>query len=171
MLKYPANAKAEYKTWDQSIESIKFHTSELKKNFFMGLQLPDMSSDNMKETPMSGESRKMLFIDCQMKVLDESGIWTEYFDREMSVVKAFAEKMFPSYAEAIRSLEVETIITPFTIRDEGERITNYSNATGGKPVMSQRTAVSRLGMVDDVDEELKEIDKDEAVDVFDEPTV
>ena len=171
VLKYPANAKAEYKTWDQSIESIKFHTSELKKNFFMGLQLPDMSSDNMKETPMSGESRKMLFIDCQMKVLDESGIWTEYFDREMSVVKAFAEKMFPSYAEAIRSLEVETIITPFTIRDEGERITNYSNATGGKPVMSQRTAVSRLGMVDDVDEELKEIDKDEAVDVFDEPTV
>ena len=171
VLKYPANAKAEYKTWDQAIESIKFHTSELKKNFFMSLQLPDMSSDNMKETPMSGESRKMLFIDCQMKVLDESGIWTEYFDREMSVVKAFAAKMFPRYAEAIQSLEVETIITPFTIRDEGERITNYSNATGGKPVMSQRTAVSRLGLVDDVDEELKEIDQDEAVDIFDEPTV
>lgn len=171
VLKYPANAKAEYKTWDQSIESIKFHTTELKKNFFMGLQLPDMSSDNMKETPMSGESRKMLFIDCQMKVLDESGLWIEYFDREMSVVKAFAEKMFPKYAEAIRSLEVENVITPFTIRDEGERITNYSNATGGKPVMSRRTAVSRLGLVDDVDTELQEIDKDEAVDVFDEPTV
>lgn len=171
VLKYPANAKAEYKTWDQSIESIKFHTSELKKNFFMGLQLPDMSSDSMKETPMSGESRKMLFIDCQMKVLDESGIWIEYFDREMSVVKAFAEKMFPNLADSIRTLEVENIITPFTIRDEGERITNYSNATGGKPVMSQRTAVSRLGMVDDIDEELKEIEKDETVDTFDEPTV
>lgn len=170
VLKYPANAKAEYKTWDQSIESIKFHTSELKKNFFMGLQLPDMSSDNMKETPMSGESRKMLFIDCQMKVLDESGIWIEYFDREISVVKAFAEKMFPKLSDAIRSLEVENVITPFTIRDEGERINNYSNATGGKPVMSQRTAVSRLGMVDDVDEELKEIEKDESVDLFDEPT-
>ena len=170
VLKYPANAKAEYKTWDQSIESIKFHTSELKKNFFMGWQRPDMSSDNMKETPMSGESRKMLFIDCQMKVLDESGIWIEYFDREMSVVKAFAEKMFPSYAEAIRTMEVENIITPFTIRDEGERITNYSNATGGKAVMSRRTAVSRLGMVDDVDEEIKLIEEEETTDLFDEPT-
>lgn len=170
VLKYPANAKAEYKTWDQSIESIKFHTSELKKNFFMGLQLPDMSSDNMKETPMSGESRKMLFIDCQMKVLDESGIWIEYFDREMSVVKAFAEKMFPKYAESIRTLEVENVITPYTIRDEGERITNYSNATGGKAVMSQRTAVSRLGMVDDVDEEMKLIEQEETADLFDEPT-
>ena len=170
VLKYPANAKAEYKTWDQSIESIKFHTSELKSNFFMGLQLPDMSMESMKTTPMSGEARKMLFIDCQMKVLDESGIWIEYFDREMSVVKAFAEKMFPRYAEAIRSLEVENVITPYTIRDEGERITNYSNATGGKPVMSQRTAVSRLGMVDDVDEEIKLMEQEETADLFDEPT-
>lgn len=170
VLKYPANAKAEYKTWDQSIESIKFHTSELKANFFMGLQLPDMSMENMKTTPMSGEARKMMFIDAQMKVLDEAGIWIEYFDREMSVVKAFAEKMFPRLAEAIRSLEVENIITPFTIREEGERITNYTNATGGKPVMSQRTAVARLGMVDDVDEEMKQIEDEEKLDLFDEPS-
>ena len=171
VLKYPANAKAEYKTWDQSIESIKFHVSELKANYFMALQLPDMSMESMKTTPMSGEARKMLFIDCQMKVLDESGIWIEYFDREMSVVKAFAERLFPSKAAAIRSLEVENVITPFSIRDEGERITNYSNATGGKPVMSQYTAVSRLGMVDDVEEELKKIDEEEKVDLLDEPTV
>ena len=170
VLKYPANAKAEYKTWDQSIESIKFHTSELKANFFMGLQLPDMSMENMKTTPMSGEARKMMFIDAQMKVLDEAGIWIEYFDREMSVVKAFAEKMFPKLAEAIRSLEVENIITPFTIREEGERITNYTNATGGKPVMSQRTAVARLGMVDDVDEEMKQIEDEGKLDLFDEPS-
>ena len=170
VLKYPANAKAEYKTWDQSIESIKFHTSELKKNFFMSLQLPDMSSDSMKETPMSGESRKMLFIDCQMKVLNESGIWIEYFDREMSVVKAFAMKMFPKLAKAIEELEVENVITPFTIRDEGERITNYTNATGGKAVMSRRTAVGRLGLVDDVDEEIETIEKEEKVELFDEPT-
>ena len=170
VLKYPANAKAEYKTWDQSIESIKFHTSELKANFFMGLQLPDMSMENMKTTPMSGEARKMMFIDAQMKVLDEAGIWIEYFDREMSVVKAFAEKMFPKLEEAIRSLEVENIITPFTIREEGERITNYTNATGGKPVMSQRTAVARLGMVDDVDEEMKQIEDEEKLDLFDEPS-
>ena len=169
VLKYPANAKAEYKTWDQSIESIKFHTSELKANFFMGLQLPDMSMENMKTTPMSGEARKMMFIDAQMKVLDESGIWIEYFDREMSVVKAFAEKMFPKLADAIRSLEVENVITPYTIREEGERITNYTNATGGKPVMSQRTAVARLGMVDDVDEEMKQIEEEERLDLFDEP--
>lgn len=170
VLKYPANAKAEYKTWDQSIESIKFHTSELKANFFMALQLPDMSMESMKATPMSGEARKMLFIDCQMKVTDESGIWIEYFDREMSVVKAFAEKMFPKYSEAIRSLEVESIITPYSIRDEGERITNYTNATGGKPIMSRRTAIGRLGLVDDIDEEVEMIEQEESTDLFNEPT-
>lgn len=41
----------------------------------MGLQLPDMSQESMKQTPMSGEARKMMFLDAQQKVLDESGIW------------------------------------------------------------------------------------------------
>ena len=65
---------------------------------------------------------------------------------------------------------MENVITPYTIREEGERITNYSNATGGKAVMSRRTAVSRLGMVDDVDEEIELIEEEEKVDLFDEPT-
>ena len=78
--------------------------------------------------------------------------------------------MFPSYAEAFNALEVENVITPYTIREEGERINNYSNATGGKAVMSRRTAISRLGMVDDVDEEIKLIEDEEKVDMFDEPT-
>ena len=36
--------------------------------------------------------------------------------------------------------------------------------------MSQRTAVSRLGMVDDVDEEIKLMEQEEATSLFDEPT-
>ena len=78
--------------------------------------------------------------------------------------------MFPKYAGAIRSLEVENVITPYAIRDEGERITNYSNATGGKPIMSRRTAVGRLGLVDDVDEEMELIEQEETTDLFNEPT-
>ena len=36
--------------------------------------------------------------------------------------------------------------------------------------MSQRTAVARLGMVDDVDEEMKQIEDEEKLDLFDEPS-
>ncbi len=171
VLQYGQNDKAEYKTWQQAIDSIKFHIEEIKRNFFMQLQLPDMSMENMKATPMSGEARKMMFIDAQLKVTDESGIWLEFFDREINVVRAFLKKMYPQLTAAIDSLIVEVIITPYQIRDEAERINNLTNATNGKAIMSQRTAVQNLGYVDDVDAELAEIAKESTANLFDEPTV
>lgn len=171
VLQYGQNDKAEYKTWQQAIDSIKFHIDEIKRNFFMQLQLPDMSMENMKATPMSGEARKMMFIDAQLKVTDESGIWIEFFDREINVVRAFMKKMYPNLSAAIDNLQVDVVITPYQIRDEAERITNLTNATNGKAIMSQRTAVANLGYVDDIDEELKQIAKESAVNVFDEPTI
>ena len=39
VLHYPANAKAGYQTWEQAIESLKFHVENIRKNFFVQLQL------------------------------------------------------------------------------------------------------------------------------------
>lgn len=171
VLQYGKDDKAMYVTWQQAIDSIKFHVEEIKRNFFRQLQLPDMSMENMKATPMSGEARKMMFIDAQMKVTDESGAWLEFFDREVNVVRSFMKKMFPKLTTAIDSLAVEVIITPYQIKDESERINNLTNATCGKSIMSQRTAVQNLGYVDDVDAELAQIASETTVNLFDEPTV
>jgi hypothetical protein len=169
VLQYGQNDKAQYVTWQQAIDSIKFHVEEIKRNFFMQLQLPDMSMDSMKATPMSGEARKMMFIDAQMKVTDEAGIWLEAFDREINVIRAFMKKMYPTLAPAIDSLSVEVVITPYQIRDDAERIGNLMNATAGKAIMSQRTAVANLGYVEDVDKELADIASESNIDVFQEP--
>lgn len=171
IMQYGKDDKAGYATWQQAIDSIKFHTQTIKQDFFMQLQLPDMSMENMKATPMSGEARKMMFIDGQLKVTDEMGAWLEIFRREVNVVKAFMKLMFPSLKTAIDSLKVKNVITPFTIRDEKERVDLYSSATGGKPVMSQRTAVAKLGIADNVDEEMEQMQKESSVSLFEEPTV
>lgn len=170
VIQYGKNDKAGYVTWQQALDSIKYHVDEIKRDFFMELQLPDMSMENMKATPMSGEARKMMFIDAQLKVTDESGIWLEFFDREINVIRAFMKKMYPQYATAIDSLSVEVEITAYQISDEEERIGNFTNATGGKAIMSQRTAVANLGYVDDVDAELEQIAKESTVSLFNEPT-
>lgn len=171
VMQYGKDDKAGYVTWQQAVDTVKFHIDEIKRNFFMSLQLPDMSMENMKATPMSGEARKMMFIDAQMKVTDESGIWLECFDREINVVRAFMKKMFPSLASAIDSLAVEVCITPYQIHDESEQISNLTNATGGKAIMSQKTAIRELGYVSDVDEELRQIKEESANDLFIESTI
>lgn len=176
VLRYGKDDKAGYATWAQAVDALKFHTEELRRNIHTTLQLPDMSMEQMKATPMSGEARKMLFIDCKMKVGDESGDWLEFFDREVNVLRAFLAEMFPDLAEAFLALEVENEITAFQIDDNSQTIKDLSDATGGKPIMSQRTAVKRLGAVpeENVEEELEAIADDETsgIDTFtQEPTV
>ena len=164
ILYFPKDAKAEYETWNQSTEALKFQSETIRRNFFTQLQLPDMSFESMKTTPMSGEARKMMFIDSELKVLDESGVWIDTFFRECSVVKEFAKLAMPSeFGAVIDSLELkEVIITPYRIEDDNEKVTNLTAATGGKPIMSQATAIAKYGAVDDVEEEIKKINEESA---------
>ncbi len=160
--------KAGYATWTQANESVKFYINEIKHNFFSELQLPDMSMDNMKETPMSGESRKMLFIDAQMKVTDEAGIWYDMLQREFNVIREYAKIMFPKYAAAFESLQVKMIISPFQIHDEKETVETLGTAVN-TGISSKKTAIARLGWVEDVDEEIQQIEREQTADIF-EPT-
>lgn len=163
---YPKDARFEYATWQQAVDSLKYHMQELKQTYFTQLQLPDLSYENMKSAPMSGEALKMMFIDAELKVAQESGRLLEFFDREMSVVKALAKKAFPGLANAFDSLYVEHQITPYKINDETTRINNLSSATGGKQIMSQETAVRELGYVENVEEEMDRLRKETESSVF-----
>lgn len=167
ILQYPKGSRAGYVTWAQAVENLKFHVAELRQSFFTQLQLPDWSYESMKATPMSGESRKQLFIDAQLKVRDESGRLLEFFDREVNVVKAFLRlAMGDRYAAAIAALPVENVITPFTISEEKDAINNLMTANGNKPIISQREAIEQLGWSADVDRTLQEIADESRLDAF-----
>ncbi len=163
ILQYPKGSSAQYVTWPQAVDNLKFHVTELRQSFFTQLQLPDWSYESMKATPMSGESRKQLFIDAQLKVKDESGRIMEMLDREVNVVKCFARAILgESYAADIDALQVETEIKPFTITDEADTISNLVQANGGKPIISQRESVEALGWSSDVDKTMQELAAEEA---------
>ena len=171
IMQYPKGSTAQYVTWQQAVENLKFYVAELRQSFFTQLQLPDWSYESMKSNPMSGESRKQLFIDAQLKVKDESGRLIEFYDREANVVKAFVKASLPtSYHADIDALPVENVITPFTITDEKDTITNLTTANGGKPLISHRESIEMYGHSTDVDKTLQEIAEDEALNAF-EPTL
>lgn len=169
VLQFPTSASAKYITWPSAPENLKFHIAELTKAFFQQLQLPDSSFENMKATPMSGEARKMMFIDAHLKVTDESGAIIEFLDREFNVIREFCKVIFPSLSASFDKLQVEMEVTPFTINDQQQQINNLTTATGGKPIMAQATAIKNLGWVDNVDAEMALIRKEENASLF-EPT-
>ena len=167
ILQYPVGSQAGYVTWNQAIENLKFYMSELRQTFFTQLQLPDWSYESMKATPMSGESRKQLFIDAQLKVQEESGRLIEGYDREVSVVKQLLKTALPENDHAdIDALPVENVVTPYSINDEKDTINNLVTANGGKPIMSQREAIEEYGHSTDVDKTMKEIADQQMADLF-----
>lgn len=170
VFQYPKGSEAQYVTWDQAVENLKFHISELRQSFFSQLQLPDMSYESMKSMPMSGEARKMMFIDAQLKVKDESGRILEMLDREINVLKAFVKVILPSRAKDVDSLQIETVVTPFAITDDKDTVDLLMSATGGKSIVPRKEAVEALGWSEDVDETVRLLQEEEMGDVT-EPTM
>ncbi|MGM9794939.1 MAG: hypothetical protein ACI3ZZ_01785 [Candidatus Aphodosoma sp.] len=149
------------------MENLKFYVTELRQTFFTQLQLPDWSYESMKSTPMSGESRKQLFIDAQLKVKDESGRLLEAFDREVNVVKSFLKiALGERMASEIDALPVENEITAFSINDEADKIKNLTTANGGKPIMSQRESIEEFGHSTDIDKTMQELAEENMIDGF-----
>lgn len=168
----PTGSSLQYVTWNQAIDNLKYYVNELRQMFFTQLQLPDWSYENMKTSPMSGEARKQLFIDCHLKVKDESGRWLEFFDREVNVIKAYLKQMLPDdWSRDIDALKVENVITPFTITSDSDNVSLMVSATGGKQLISQSTAIEKLGLVDDAAGELAKIQAESMQDLFNEPTM
>ena len=171
VLQYPKGSTAQYVTWAQAVENLKFYADSLRQSFFTQLQLPDWNYEKMSQMALSGESRKQLFIDAQMKVKDESGRLEEFYSREVNVVKQFLVTiMGEGYASDIHALPVEIEITPFSITDEKDTISNLYLANGGKPLISHRESVELLDWSQDVDKTMQEIEADSMRDVF-EPTM
>lgn len=167
VMQYPKGSTAEYVTWQQAVENLKFYINELRNLFFTQLQLPDWSYEKMSQQALSGESRKQMFIDSQLKVQDESGRLIEFLDRETNVKKAFLKvALGDEYADDIDALPVENVITPFAINDEKDTITNLTTANGGKPIMSQRESIEEFGHSTDVDKTLQEIAEESQRDAF-----
>ena len=169
IVQLPKGSDAKYITWEQAIEGLKFHIQQLRQSFFSQLQLPDTSFDSMKSSPMSGEARQMMFIDSLLKAVEERGRLLSGFDREISVIKAFVKKIMPGYEDDIDALDVENVVTPFTIRSIKEDIQNLLTANGGKPIMSQKESIARAGFSEDVDQTMKDIAEENLADAG-EPT-
>lgn len=166
VVQYPKGSTAGYLTWSQAIESLKFYIAELRQSFFTQLQLPDWSYESMKSSPMSGESRKQLFIDAQLKVTEESGRLLEFYDREVSVVKAFLAYLRPDLSDAIEALPVEVVITPYQISEERDTILNLLAANGNRPLISQREAIEQLGWSANARDTLSEIQQESTLNAY-----
>ncbi|WP_448104705.1 phage portal protein [Pedobacter panaciterrae] len=148
------NTDAKYLSWDHAPESVKL-SLETKLRLINSLtSTPDISMDSMKSIGAeSGFARKMLFMEPHLKVRDKEEIYIPYMERRYSIIKTLLGEINPKFKSIIDDLEIDPELTPYMIDDEEGALNLMTIATGGKQILSQKTAIARSGIVEDSEAE------------------
>ena len=156
------DATAQYLSWNNAPESVRLEIDTLLKMIYTISQTPDISFDSVKGLGnVSGVALKLLFMDAHLKVKEKQEIFDDYLQRRISIILAFLAQMNKPFASECSKIIVEPEITPFNIEDESATINILQQATANKAIMSQKTAIQRLGYVSDVEKEIAQIQEEE----------
>lgn len=162
VLELDPDASAEYLTWSQATTAVKDEYNMLKELIHTLTQTPDISWDSVKGMNVSGTALKLMFMDSILKVKDKEEVWIDYLTRRVNVIKAILAVIDRNRFEApARTLNVEPEIVPFIVDDETTRINNILAASGNKQIVSQRSAIEKLGWASNVDKEMEDIEEEE----------
>lgn len=150
-------------SWDSSPESIKGELAELFNIIFSYTQTPDISFDTMKEISnnTSGVAIKLMFTDPFMKADDKQELFGECFERRFNIVKGGCAQRDGVGESIVESTLIEPKFTPYLPKNEREEIEIINLSTNGKPTMSQEEAVRKNPKVDNPEETLQQLKKEE----------
>lgn len=156
-------ADAEYMTWEQAPESIKIEIETLQNLIYSMVQVPDISFSQMSKLgPMSGVSRKLMFLDMHLKCFNKIEVFGEMMQRRLNLLKAMVGKVIATkYSNEAENVELWPEFVPYLPSSEEDLITSLVTAAGGKPIISQKTAVKLNPYVTDPEAEIEEIKSEE----------
>jgi SPP1 family phage portal protein len=142
---------------------VKLEIETLLELIYTNTQTPNISFSQMKGLGnLSGVALKLMFMDAHMKVENKIEILGEMFQRRLNLLKAMCGKVADSsLEEAVKTLTVEPVFTPYLPRNEKEELETLNIGAGGKAVMSQKTAVKNNPYVQDSEAEMEQIKEEE----------
>ncbi len=155
------DTEAKYLSWQHAPEAVKLEIETLLKLINMIAQNPDISFEVVKGLGnISGVALKLLFMDAHLKVEDKLEIFDDYLERRVNILKSFISYLDISLEEAAQRLEVDVNVIPYMMEDEIAEIQKWVEASGGKPVMSQKAAMQKANLVENPEEDYNILQKE-----------
>lgn len=157
VLELELGASVNYVSWDAAPESIRLELNTLLDFVYTCTQTPNISFQEMKGLGgVSGVAFDRVFMDAHLAAQAKlDGVYGECLQRQLNFLKSACITINSTLkSEAQFSMVPEVPL--FRINDLAESITNLSTATTAK-IVSQKTAVEKLGLANDIEEELKQL--------------
>ncbi|WP_440881144.1 phage portal protein [Tenacibaculum sp. C7A-26P2] len=144
-------------SWDRAPEALKLEF-ETGKGLIYGLSdTPDLSFDNVKGIGnISGIALKLMFLGPILKAKESEGDYQVVISRIINLLKVGLSKIIkPKLEGSLKELRIDIKFTSILPENLKETIEILSQATGGKPILSQETASAHNPMVENSKEEIE----------------
>lgn len=156
------NASAKYLAPEMAIDMVKEEKTSLKELIHYCTDTPDLTTDQLSSLGQdSGKALVMRFFPAILKAMDKEEIFAEMVDREINILKAMiANVLNINMAAQIKNLKVGFEFGNPLPDNIKEIVTMLTEAAGGKPIISQKTAVTLNPLVKDADTENTQIESE-----------
>lgn len=165
MLKVEDDGDAFYLTWDQTPEAIKLEITTLLENIYGMTSTPRITFENMKSIGQmaSGEAFKYMFMGILLAVDNHAEAVGEFLQRRYNFLVSAIGSLCPALKAASESIEISVEIVPYTIDSLMDKLNIVTKAKEAG-LMSRKSGILFLGMTDQVEEEIAQIDEEKKQD-------
>lgn len=151
--------KASYLVPQMSIDMVKNEQEDLERAILYFTDTVDLhTKDGASLGQDSGKALQMKYFGPILKAMSQHGYYEEMHDRENEILKAFISKVIDpssSMESEIKNLLISIEFGNPLPDNIDDTINTLNLAVGGKPIMSQKTAVELNPLVKDADAENK----------------
>ena len=161
LLKINNGGKAYYLNWSQTSDMVKSQCDNLLVRCYSLTNTPLISFDQLKATGQfpSGTAFDYMFMATLFACARHWEDMGEFYQRRVNFLISAVGSLVPSLKPATETLDVEVEQRPYRIEDLSKRIDDATKGVTGH-VMSRKEGVLLVGIADEYQDELDEIESD-----------
>ena len=156
------SANAQYLTWNQVPETVKFEVETLLSQIYGLTNTPRISFDSLKGTgnAVSGVAFDYVFMSTHLNVENLNEVVGVFMQRRVNFLVSAIGSLNSSLAEASETIDIDVQMQPYRLENLAEKIDTAIKAKNGE-LWSQETAIAFVGNVDSVADEVKKIQEEQ----------
>ena len=157
------SANAQYLTWNQVPETVKFEAETLLSQIYGLTNTPRISFDSLKGTgnAVSGVAFDYVFMSTHLNVENLNETVGEFMQRRVNFLVSALGSLNSNLAEAADTIDIDVQMQPYRLEDLAEKIDTALKAKNGE-LWSQERAITFVGNIDNVMDEIEQINEEQA---------
>ena len=156
------NANAQYLTWNQVPETVKFEAETLTNQIYTMTNTPRISFDTLRGTgnALSGVAFDYVFLATHLAVRNHAEVIGEFMQRRVNFLVDALGALNTSLGEAAKTIDIDVDIVPYRLDNIDDMVSTAVKAVSGG-VWSQKHGILFAGNQDRIEEELEQIQKEQ----------